>query len=138
LTTAEIAPSLRPGMHAATFGGNPIAARAGVAAIEMIERENLLENGQRLGEVFRSRLTALASECNVIREVRVLGVMIGVELATEGAPIVKACMDRKLLINCTHGTVLRLLPALNLSESQAHEACDLLAEVLTARPVTIS
>ncbi|HVC96294.1 MAG TPA: aspartate aminotransferase family protein [Pirellulales bacterium] len=138
LTTAEIAPSLRPGMHAATFGGNPIAARAGVAAIEMIERENLLENGQRLGEVFRSRLTALASECDVIREVRVLGVMIGVELATEGAPIVKACMDRKLLINCTHGTVLRLLPALNLSESQAHEACDLMAEVLTARPVTIS
>ncbi len=130
LTTAEIAPSLRPGMHAATFGGNPIAARAGVAAIEMIERENLLENGQRLGEVFRSRLTALAGECDVIREVRVLGVMIGVELATEGAPIVKACMDRKLLVNCTHGTVLRLLPALNLSESQAHEACDLLAEVL--------
>jgi len=130
LTTAEIAPSLRPGMHAATFGGNPIAARAGVAAIEMIERENLLENGQRLGEVFRSRLTALARECDVIREVRVLGVMVGVELATEGAPIVKACMDRKLLINCTQGTVLRLLPALNLSESQAHEACDLLAEVL--------
>jgi acetylornithine/succinyldiaminopimelate/putrescine aminotransferase len=56
--------------------------------------------------------------------------MVGVELATEGAPIVKACMDRKLLINCTQGTVLRLLPALNLSESQAHEACDLLAEVL--------
>ncbi|HUY32755.1 MAG TPA: aspartate aminotransferase family protein [Pirellulales bacterium] len=130
LTTAEIAPSLRPGMHAATFGGNPIAARAGVAAIEMIERENLLENGRRLGEVFRARLTALANECELIREVRVLGVMIGVELATEGAAVVKACMDRKLLINCTHGTVLRLLPALNLTESQAHEACDLLAEVL--------
>jgi acetylornithine/N-succinyldiaminopimelate aminotransferase len=130
LTTPEIAPSLRPGMHAATFGGNPIAARAGLAAIEMIEQENLLENGQRLGEVFRSRLTALAGECDLIREVRVLGVMIGVELATEGAPVVKACMERKLLINCTQGTVLRLLPALNLSESQAHEACDLLADAL--------
>ncbi len=61
LTTAEIAPSLRPGMHAATFGGNPIAARAGIAAIEMIEQENLLEHARRLGEVFRQRLTALAS-----------------------------------------------------------------------------
>jgi acetylornithine/succinyldiaminopimelate/putrescine aminotransferase len=121
-------------MHAATFGGNPIAARAGLAAIEMIEQDDLLENGRRLGEVFRSRLNALAAECDLVREVRVLGVMIGVELATEGAPIVKACMERKLLINCTHGTVLRLLPALNLSESQAHEACDLLSEVLTETP----
>ena len=55
LTTAEIAPSLRPGMHAATFGGNPIAARAGIAAIEMIEQEHLLENGLAVGQVFRDR-----------------------------------------------------------------------------------
>ena len=48
----------------------------------------------------------------------------------EAAPLVKACMDRKLLINCTQGTVLRLLPAMNLGESQAHEACDILAEVI--------
>jgi acetylornithine/succinyldiaminopimelate/putrescine aminotransferase len=130
LTTAAIAPSLRPGMHAATFGGNPIAARAGLAAIEMIEQENLLENGRRLEEVFRARLTALAGECELVREVRALGVMIGVELAIEGAAVVRACMERGLLINCTQGTVLRLLPALNLSEPQAHEACDRLSEAL--------
>ena len=53
LTTPEIAPSLRPGMHAATFGGNPIAARAGIATIEMIEQENLLEHARQLGDVFR-------------------------------------------------------------------------------------
>jgi acetylornithine/succinyldiaminopimelate/putrescine aminotransferase len=130
LTRAEIAPSLRPGMHAATFGGNPIAARAGIAALEMIEQENLLENARKLGEIFRTRLEALAKECELVEEVRVLGVMIGVELAAEGAPIVKACLERKLLINCTQGTVLRLLPAMNLSESQAQEACDLLSEVI--------
>ena len=61
---------------------------------------------------------------------RVLGVMIGAELSIDGGPVVKACMDRKLLINCTHGTVLRLLPALNLTEQQAHEGCDILAEAL--------
>ncbi len=59
LTTAEIAPSLRPGMHAATFGGNPIAARAGIAAIEMIEQENLLQHAQKLGDIFRRRLVEL-------------------------------------------------------------------------------
>ena len=130
LTTAEIAPSLRPGMHAATFGGNPIAARAGIAAIEMIDDENLLEQATRLSEVFRARLEALAEQCSIIQEVRVLGLMIGVELSVEGAPAVKACMDRKLLINCTQDTVIRLLPAMTLSEEQANEGCDILAEVL--------
>ena len=130
LTTAEIAPSLRPGMHAATFGGNPIAARAGIAAIEMIEDENLLEQAVRLSELFRTRLEALAEQCPIIEEVRVLGLMIGVELSVEGGPAVKACMDRRLLINCTQDTVIRLLPAMTLSEEQANEGCDILAEVL--------
>jgi len=130
LTTAEIAPSLRPGMHAATFGGNPIAARAGLAAIEMIEQQNLLQAARRLGEVFRQRLEQLRQECDLIREVRVRGVMIGIELGIEGAATVKACMERRLLVNCTQGTVIRLLPAMNLSEEQAHQGCDILGEVL--------
>jgi acetylornithine/succinyldiaminopimelate/putrescine aminotransferase len=130
LATKEVAASLRPGMHAATFGGNPIAARAGIAAIEMIEQENLLEQAKVIGEVFHRRMTALQQECELIRDVRVAGVMIGVELSVEGAPFVKACMDRKMLINCTHGNVLRLLPAMNLTTAQAEEACDVLTEVL--------
>ncbi len=84
LTTAKIAPSLRPGMHAATFGGNPLAARAGIAAIEMIEQEHLLEHSRRLSDLFRQRLTTLAGECELVREVRILGVMIGLELSIEG------------------------------------------------------
>ena len=71
LTTAEIAPSLRPGMHAATFGGNPIAARAGIAAIELIEREGLLENARRLSDQFRKRLTTLVDELAVVGEVSI-------------------------------------------------------------------
>ncbi len=130
LTTAEIAPSLRPGMHAATFGGNPLAARAGIAMIEMVEEQNLLENVAAISEVFRSRLTALQEECELIREVRVLGMMIGVELHVEGAAVVKACMERRLLLNCTQGTVIRLLPAMNLTAEQANEGCDILADVL--------
>jgi acetylornithine/N-succinyldiaminopimelate aminotransferase len=130
LTTAEIAPSLRPGMHAATFGGNPIAARAGLATLEMIEQENLLENARRLGDLFRERLNALQAECDLVREVRVLGVMIGVELSIEGAPLVKACLERRLLINCTQGTVLRLLPAMNLTVAQAHDGLDILSAAI--------
>ncbi|MHC4399100.1 MAG: aspartate aminotransferase family protein [Planctomycetota bacterium] len=130
VTTPEIAPSLRPGMHAATFGGNPIAARAGLATIEMIESQNLLENTQRLSRVFRERLGELQEECDLVREVRILGLMIGIELAIEGGPVVKACMDRKMLVNCTQNTVIRLLPAMTLTDQQAHQGCDVLAEVL--------
>jgi predicted acetylornithine/succinylornithine family transaminase len=110
LAKREIAPSLRPGMHAATFGGNPIASAAGIAALEMIEAEGLLEAGRELGEIFDRRLRELAEECPLVQEVRVLGAMIGLELSVEGAPVVKACQERKLLVNCTQGNVIRPCP----------------------------
>jgi predicted acetylornithine/succinylornithine family transaminase len=130
LTRPEIALSLKPGTHAATFGGNPIASRAGIAALEMIEQENLLENAKQLGELFLARLTALKERCALIKEVRVAGVMIGIELTSEGAPYVKACLDRRLLINCTQNVVIRLLPAMNLTAEQANEGLDVLEAVL--------
>ncbi len=136
ITRPEIAPSLRPGMHAATFGGNPIAARAGIATIEMIEQQNLLAAAKTLGELFRQRFTELQGECDLIRDVRVEGLMIGLELTIEGAAIVKACLDRRLLINCTQGTVIRLLPAMTLTEDQAHQGCDILGEVIKAQTAT--
>jgi len=130
LTTPEIAKSLRPGMHACTFGGNPIAARAGLAFIEQIERDNLLQHAKQLGEIFHQRMRQLQQKCDLVRDVRVRGVMIGIELSIEGAATVKACLEQRLLINCTHGTVIRLLPAINLTEEQANEGCDILADVL--------
>ena len=61
---------------------------------------------------------------------RVLGVMIGLELNIDGAPIVAECLNRQLLVNCTQGTVIRLLPAMNLSLDDASQGVDILAEVL--------
>ena len=134
LTTAELAPSLRPGMHAATFGGNPLAARAGIAALEMIDEQKLLARGKAIEQLFRERLTELATQCDVVREVRAVGCMIGLELIQDGSPVVKNCLERKLLINCTHGTVIRLLPALTLTDEEAHEGCDILCEVIQSLP----
>jgi predicted acetylornithine/succinylornithine family transaminase len=130
LTTAEIAPSLRPGMHAATFGGNPIAARAGIATLETIEEDNLLTRAKELGERFRQRLSPLVGELPIVEELRVCGLMIGLELAVDGAPIVERCLERGLLVNCTQGTVIRLLPAMTLSNAQLDEGCEILADVL--------
>src|SRR3954463_4295346 len=116
LTTAEIALSLRPGLHAATFGGNPIAARAGIATIETIEDEGLLDRAVEVGERFRTRLAPLVDELTIVKELRVCGLMIGLELSIDGAPLVQKCLDRGLLINSTQQTVIRLLPAMTLSD----------------------
>ena len=132
LAKPEIAASLRPGMHASTFGGNPIAAAAGLATIEMIEKENLLEKAKHISAVFRQRLEELKKTCPIVREVRIAGLMIGIELTLEGAPVVDACLRRGLLINCTHNTVIRLLPAMIMNDDQVHEGCDILADVLAA------
>jgi predicted acetylornithine/succinylornithine family transaminase len=130
LTTPEIAPSLRPGMHAATFGGNPIAACAGIATIETIEQDGLLSRAAELGQVFQERLQPLVDETTIVQELRVCGLMIGLELAADGAPIVQKCLERGLLINCTQQTVLRLLPAMTLSDEQLDEGCHILSEIL--------
>jgi acetylornithine/N-succinyldiaminopimelate aminotransferase len=130
IARAEVAAHLRPGTHAATFGGNPLACAAALATIETIEAEGLLERAIHLENRFRSRLEALATRCPLIKEVRVKGVMVGVELTVDGAPFVAKCLERRLLINCTHGTVLRLLPALNLTDAELDEGCSTLDEVL--------
>ena len=128
----EIAEKLKPGTHAATFGGNPLAARAALATIETIEQDGLLERAIQIGEKFRERFTTLKAKCPLILEVRIKGAMIGVELAIEGAAVVQQCIDKGLLINCTHQTVIRLLPALTITDEQIDEGCDILDEVLVA------
>ena len=130
LTTPELARHLRPGMHAATFGGNPIAARAGIAAIEMIENEGLLAHVGTAATLFRERLEALRHRCDAIRDVRVIGMMIGVELAIDGAPVVESCLEKDLLVNCTQGRVIRLLPAMNITPEEIHDGCDRLGDAI--------
>jgi len=126
----EVAAKLKPGTHAATFGGNPIACAAALATIETIEEERLLERTLRLAERFEKRFRAFQERTPMIQEVRVKGVMIGIQLATDGAPVVQECLKRRLLINCTHSTVIRLLPAMNLSDADADAGCSILEEVL--------
>ena len=131
----EIAAALKPGTHASTFGGNPIACRAGLAAIETIEADGLLERGRAIGERFRARFEAIRDEMpGLVREIRIAGVMIGLELSTDAAPVVAGCLDHRLLVNATHGNVVRLLPALNLADEQMDEGCAILADVLRALP----
>jgi len=134
LARPEVAEALKPGTHAATYGGNPISAVAALATIRTIESENLLAQAKKLEDSFRKRFTALMPKCPWITEVRARGVMVGIQLSIDGAPIVKACLEKGLLVNCTHQTVIRLLPAMNLSEADFNEGCSILEDAL-ANPV---
>lgn len=132
LARPDVATSLRPGMHAATFGGNPIAAAAGIAMIETIEEEGLLERATETGDYMSKRLHEMAEEVDLIREIRSVGVMIGIELDIDGESIVQDCMERGLLINCTQKTTLRLLPAMNIELELVDRGLDILKTALEA------
>ena len=122
----NLAASLKPGTHASTFGGNPIAAAAGIAMIETIEQDGLLEQCESRSQRFAQHLKSLQDKCPHIKEIRQAGMMIGIELSCEGAPIVAKCLEQGLLINCTQGNVLRLLPALNIELDQIDQAMEIL------------
>lgn len=128
----EVAEKLKPGTHAATFGGNPIACRAALATIETIESEGLLDRAIQVGERFHQHFTALKARSPLVTEIRIRGTMIGLQLSLEGAPIVQKCLERGLLINCTHQTVIRLLPAVNITDEQIDEGCAILADVISS------
>jgi len=127
----QIAASLVPGTHASTFGGNPVACAGAIATIEAIEEEGLLENAARIGRQIKARMNAVAEKVGFVGEVRGLGCMIGVELDRPGADIVKRCMAEGLLINCTHDTVLRMLPSMAATEAEIEQGMDILERVLT-------
>ncbi len=131
MASVAVAEVLKPGMHASTFGGNPIACRAGLAMVETIEQDNLLDRGRAIGERFRGHFEAIRAERpDLVREIRVLGTMIGLDLTVDASPIVAECLERRLLINATHGHVIRLLPALTLDDDQIDQGCRIIADVL--------
>ncbi|MBN1788780.1 MAG: aspartate aminotransferase family protein [Sedimentisphaerales bacterium] len=126
----EIAASLVPGTHASTFGGNCIACAAGIAVIEAIEEENLLENAQKMGKHAAEKLTQLKDKHSIIDHVRGKGLMIGIQLTAPGGQIVNDCLKNGLRINCTQEKVLRFMPAMNVTAKQIDKAVEILDNVL--------
>ena len=127
----EIADTLQPGTHATTFGGGPLACVAALAVFEAIEKEKLLNNAVIVGSHLFKRLHELQKKHPIIREVRGLALMAGLELTIEGKSIYEECLKRRLLINCTQGNVLRIMPPLVVKEKEVDRAVEILEEVLS-------
>lgn len=114
LATDRVASGFQPGNHASTFGGNPLVCAAAVATIEtLLEDGFILDQCNRMSKHFIEKLEGLKEEFpDLVNEVRGKGLLLGIELTTDVAPIVKACLEKGMLINCTSGSVLRFIPPL--------------------------
>lgn len=108
-----------PGKHGSTFGGNPLATRAGLATLQIIAEDNLRENAEKIGQFIRVSLTENFKNTPAVKVVRNAGLMIGIELDRACGDLVKMALEEKLLINVTAEKVVRLLPPLIMSEAEA-------------------
>ncbi len=131
LATDKVASAFHPGDHGSTFGGNPLACAASKAVLDTILEDNLLDNVNEVGAYLMDAIRALGEKYpTIIRSVRGKGFMVGIELTREGRGIVEACLAEKLIINCTAGNVLRLVPSLTIGKQQVDEMITILDAVL--------
>jgi acetylornithine/succinyldiaminopimelate/putrescine aminotransferase len=126
-----VADVLTPGTHATTYGGNPLGCACIEAVFEAIRKQKLLERVQQLSKYLFIRLETMRERVPAIKEIRGWGFMAGIELSTSGKPVVDACREKRVLINCTQDTVLRLLPAMTITQAQLSKGLGVLEEALT-------
>ncbi len=132
LATAQVAQAFVPGAHASTFGAGPVIATAAKTAFSILSNPEFLAAVRQKGDYLGPKAAALKSRFPVIKEVRGLGLIWGLELTQEGGDVVTACRERGLLINCTQGNILRLLPPLIVSQAEIDRGLEILAAALEA------
>jgi LysW-gamma-L-lysine/LysW-L-ornithine aminotransferase len=129
--TGQVQEALFSGAHGSTFGGNPLACAAGIAAIESYQNENLIEQSAQMGDLLRQKLEAAIGGRRIVREIRGLGLMIGIDLRSKVIPFLKVLMEEHKILALPAGTtVLRLLPPLIISEEEIELAVSAIAAVL--------
>ena len=131
IVNEKYASFLKEGEHASTFGGGPVVCKSALAVLKTIQKEKLLSHTQRMGDYLISKLNNLKERFpQLIKEIRGMGLMVGVELNREGNIVVEKCLEKGLLINCTHEKVLRLMPALIINKKEIDRAIGILDKVM--------
>ncbi|HAJ12436.1 MAG TPA: aspartate aminotransferase family protein, partial [Comamonadaceae bacterium] len=120
----------QPGNHGTTFGGNPLAMRAGAETIRIMEQEKLLDNATRVGNFLRGRLERALAGKPGVKDVRGQGLMIGIELAHPCGVITQRAADAGLLLSVTADSVIRLVPPLIMTEEEANQVAELLLPII--------
>jgi acetylornithine aminotransferase len=119
LAANKAADVLQPGTHGSTFGGNPLACRAALTVIDIMEKEQLAQAAKQLGDYFNQQFSQQLSNINGVKEVRNKGLMIGIHLNRDCGVLVSQALEQGVLINVAAGNTIRLLPPLTLSTQEA-------------------
>ena len=122
LVAEEVAGKISFGDHGSTYGGNLLACRATLCFLDELVGGGLISHVGRMGRYFEQRLRAMAARHVIIKDVRGCGLMWGLELTSDAAPVISAALERRVIVNRTAETVVRLLPPLVITESEADEA----------------
>ena len=130
LAAGKAAGTFQPGNHGSTFGGNPLACTAGLATLNIMEQDKLLAHAESLGQFIRQGLADALNGVNGVREIRGQGLIIGIELDKPCGDLVKQALAKGLLTNVTADNVIRLLPALTMSQGEAQQLLDILCPLI--------
>ncbi len=130
LTTGKATGVFQPGNHGSTFGGNPLACTAGLSTLNIIEQDKLLAHAEKLGKFIHDSLITALQGVNGVKEVRGQGLMIGIELDRPCGDLVKRALTKGLLTNVTADNVIRLLPALVMTQGEAQQMLDILCPLI--------
>ena len=133
VATETISQALGPGSHGSTFGGNPLACAASLAVLRVLLDSQLLDKVRTVGSYLKKGLQELQSRIPLMKEVRGVGLLQGVELSIEGQSLVQDCLARRVLINCTVDRVLRFIPPLIVTQQEIDQLLKVLSEVLNKR-----
>ncbi len=131
LVRPDILAAMSKGEHSSTFGGNPISCAAGIAALRAITEDGLIENAEKMGELFRKGLEEIKERHTMIREIRGKGLMIGIEIKFEVRDILMALIKRGILMLYSGRNVLRILPPLVISKEDVTKVLHALDSILT-------
>jgi acetylornithine/N-succinyldiaminopimelate aminotransferase len=134
MASDEVGVVFEPGDHAATFGGSPLACAAALTSIETIQDEELLLKSRENGSYFQEKLLAIMDNQGLVKDVRGVGLMLGMEMEVSCAKIVDDMRDQGVLVNCTSEKVLRFVPPLVISQEQIDTVTSRLDEVLESFP----
>lgn len=130
LARGPAAELMQPGSHGSTFGGNPVACAAAIATLNIIEQEQLAQRAATLGTELLAQFKTALDGCDIVKDIRGAGLMIGIELEHACAGLVAQAAEAGLLINVTAGNVIRLLPPLIFSDQQAAQLVQILAPLI--------
>jgi ornithine--oxo-acid transaminase len=137
LANNEVMLCIKPGEHGSTYGGNPLACAVGIAALKVLKDENLAENAEAMGEIFRERMEALKAKTDLIVTVRGKGLLNAVVIKPFGnnKTAYDVCLELKengLLAKQTHGDIIRFAPPLVITKDQVNAACDIIEKTILA------